>query len=1151
MAEPFNPNKKGGGEGGSDPTKSNPRSTPLSSLIPKRSESSKDTKEIVDAITRSGNETNDAIRSQTDTEKQVFKDQFKGLRKSFTALSSELGRSFKTLQDIGKSSKEERQEDKRNLKELFRDLSNSISTTIASAISSMSKQLKDIFKDSGGLIGWIKTILQGVIAVGVAYIYRSYKVFGVLSGIIRSLGNALSKIDFSMLFTKIQFNLGAIISNLSKRFSWFGTLAKQVENFAGYVSRILQNGQNFVLNIVDFFGGMVSKLSNSGGFVGRIVGFFRNIGEMFSNTTRFIGPLMESFSGVFSFVFGKGGLLRNFMAGILKLIRTGSVIGKFAKWIPLLGWVITGIEALIGFAKGFFSSTGNFFDNVYDGLVGAVSQIISGLTFGLIDFEQATKLFKAILIPIKIQMKLIFGILGFVWGLIKTIFNVIKGILDPIIELVTEIFTVIAEVVEEIWNLLDTYVLTPIFAVIDVIAKAIGFVLKIVALSIFKPLIWLVKIIGWNLKMIFKAIRFIIDLIIWPYKTLYNVVSSLISGAKDFLVGIFVKPFEFIVDMVSGLVDTAGNMLYNIFVWPFETIWDYVTSIFSNLSETAAEIIDWVTSPSKWLGSIGGWLFGGDDEEEEEEKPKSSGRSRVTRDQDLGVGAEGEEEQYASQDRINAMYANTETYTESLTSGLLGTLAGTYKSIIDPLGVMETTLGLVTGTTTGTLSSVVSNVGGWFSSWWNGEEKKEPVTEEKKEPKLKSLGSGRVTRDQDLGIVGVGAEGELDEINQLNQEKAEESKSFFGGLWDSLKSALGSVMSYTKYILDPFGIWEGTIDLVSNTVGGIGSWLSSWWSGEEKKEPKQTQRRRVRLVESYSDPNDPLGVANDRYVEFNKEEDRYVVTPRRPQDSRSIRAAEIKEENLNNNLVAMRERVRERIEQGFNYRVTRDQDLGIVSAETPQEVETITANEQEETLSLIEQLWNGVKGGFSYLWEYSKKIFDPLGFWDSASSIVSLGGDLLSGLGSWVTGWFGGEEAQAESESINEKVAARRAELRREKGFGKKFGQYYYGDDKSTFSENMRPYFMENGIAVDQSGKRVTLVETNQSEVGGAALELKRYMESLDAQINEARDMKEMYSASPAMVVSQTTNNTSTESFAMGEEPATETDSSVLRIITT
>lgn len=128
--------------------------------------------------------------------------------------------------------------------------------------------------------------------------------------------------------------------------------------------------------------GTTGKFAIVGIALGRLGSFFKNLGKVFSKT----GTIGRIF-GIFTRVFGGVGKILSPVFSIL------GKIGKFFRAVPILGQVITVIEGIVGFFRGFFGTDGSFLDKLVAGIQGMFAQIISGLTLGFVSFDDVMTFF--------------------------------------------------------------------------------------------------------------------------------------------------------------------------------------------------------------------------------------------------------------------------------------------------------------------------------------------------------------------------------------------------------------------------------------------------------------------------------------------------------------------------------------------------------------------------------------------------------------------------------------------------------------------------------------------------------------------------------------------------------------------------------------
>ena len=145
-------------------------------------------------------------------------------------------------------------------------------------------------------------------------------------------------------------------------------------------------------------GSVIGKfLTNTFGAGGRIASLFKTggalegISKLFGKGGRFakIGNLFKGVGSIFSRIgqfFGKSGPIASFLGKFSRLFR-------FLRAIPIIGQIITVIDGIRGFIKGFFEGEGSFFGKLMNGIRGAFAQILEGFSFGLLKFEDIMAFF--------------------------------------------------------------------------------------------------------------------------------------------------------------------------------------------------------------------------------------------------------------------------------------------------------------------------------------------------------------------------------------------------------------------------------------------------------------------------------------------------------------------------------------------------------------------------------------------------------------------------------------------------------------------------------------------------------------------------------------------------------------------------------------
>jgi hypothetical protein len=157
----------------------------------------------------------------------------------------------------------------------------------------------------------------------------------------------------------------------------FGGIWDEIIGWAGKVKGIFK-GPTFEA-IFGFFGKIGSAIKSAfSGAAGKIVEW---VVEIWGKISKFFGAV------------GKGG------GWISKILGYVPFFAKLIKWIPIIGWVITGIMGVFDFFKGFDAGKA---ESIFGGsglfakIMSGVSYLVSGLTMGLVSPETIGKILKTI-----------------------------------------------------------------------------------------------------------------------------------------------------------------------------------------------------------------------------------------------------------------------------------------------------------------------------------------------------------------------------------------------------------------------------------------------------------------------------------------------------------------------------------------------------------------------------------------------------------------------------------------------------------------------------------------------------------------------------------------------------------------------------------
>ena len=131
--------------------------------------------------------------------------------------------------------------------------------------------------------------------------------------------------------------------------------------------------------------------------IGGVTKLFK-IGEKIPLIGKVFTPIIKGLGGVGSILGKFAGLIDNVFKGFLRIIgpvaKFFGLGARFMKALPVIGWVITGIMAVIDGIKGFFQAD-EIFGRVTtfgEKMVSAFASVISGLLLGLVDTKTIVKI---------------------------------------------------------------------------------------------------------------------------------------------------------------------------------------------------------------------------------------------------------------------------------------------------------------------------------------------------------------------------------------------------------------------------------------------------------------------------------------------------------------------------------------------------------------------------------------------------------------------------------------------------------------------------------------------------------------------------------------------------------------------------------------
>lgn len=264
------------------------------------------------------------------------------------------------------------------------------------------------------------------------------------------------------------------------------------------------------------------------------------LGRLFSGIGSGVGGLMAKIGSGFLAV--EGGLMAlvksipfigqflSFFPRVLSALRVGfNFVGKF--FLPLQILIST-IDGIIGAFKGFKQL------GIKGAIIGAVSQIISGLTFGLLDFQN------------------IFNFLNKAFGgLVEVFITFAKQSYNLLIKPFVDAFHNIVEIFQGSGNLFSKLLKAGVEVFLAVVKFLVG---RIIQTFIQIP-VFLLKAVGYMLKFFYVDVpRMLIDAAKWVYDW---VVSGVwLDDLLSFGTWLHDKLVGFFTDIINAIADALGEI---------------------------------------------------------------------------------------------------------------------------------------------------------------------------------------------------------------------------------------------------------------------------------------------------------------------------------------------------------------------------------------------------------------------------------------------------------------------------------------------------------------------------------------------------------------------------------------------------------------
>jgi hypothetical protein len=326
-------------------------------------------------------------------------------------------------------------------------------------------------------------------------------------------------------FSKFQDMFGDMFK---KEDGWFKTILLILAVGVGAVLGYIWTKIMFIASILKGVIGLLTHLP---------FGIGKAIGSMFGGVGGFFGKIFGSLGGV-------GSKLGSFGAGLAKIFPFFGQLSKaFQFGFRILGkvffYVGLVIDAIMGAYKGFKQ-----LGNIKGLIMGALAQIISGLTFGLLDFQS------------------IFDFFNTTMG---DVFDGIAGVFEPIIEFFSKVYT----------NFVNAF--SRMFAIFQGEGSIFSKILKAIMVGITLMLKNIIAMIVMAIKVVFNAVivlpfkisKFInemvfklIELTYNAFVSLWNWISSgeILADVANFGTWLYEELVGFFVEIINSIADGLGEL---------------------------------------------------------------------------------------------------------------------------------------------------------------------------------------------------------------------------------------------------------------------------------------------------------------------------------------------------------------------------------------------------------------------------------------------------------------------------------------------------------------------------------------------------------------------------------------------------------------
>lgn len=300
---------------------------------------------------------------------------------------------------------------------------------------------------------------------------------------------------------------------------------------------------------------------------------------------------------------GIPGLIRGALAVIPGIISgAGSAIMGALAAIPVVGWIILIVAAIVGLFT-YFYNTSEGFRNFVNGILGAVGKAISDFAGGVVKFfkpigEAIMGAFNGVADFIGGVFKTIGDIVSTAFGVISAGVGIVMNVLKPLFQIIGFIGYAIYGFGQIVFTVFST-IFQVIYTIVSTIVQIIGVILYGTLLKIGQFFTWIFTNIGAVVTTVFTAVSGFI-MTIW--NGIVAFLTPILTAIGNFFTTIFNAIYSTITTVMGAIwafIEPAINAISAVFTTVFNAVAGVVSAVFEKIK---TYIINPIATVVKYVG---------------------------------------------------------------------------------------------------------------------------------------------------------------------------------------------------------------------------------------------------------------------------------------------------------------------------------------------------------------------------------------------------------------------------------------------------------------------------------------------------------------------------------------------------------------------